>query len=313
MAGKKKIHFDGKTVELSNLGKIFFPDALLTKGDMVEYYRKVADTMVRHTAGRPVAMNRFPDGIDGKHFFHKDVPDYFPDWIETKRIEKESGILHQLVCNDAATLVYIANQGCITPHIWLSRVNKLHHPDKLVFDLDPPENGDFTPVRKAASVLRDTLKGELGLKSYVMTTGSKGIHVVVPLDASLEFDEVRKFARRVAKLISSRNPDEYTIETLRKKRKGRIFLDYLRNSYAQTSVAPYSVRARPGAPVATPLSWDEISRSSLTARTYTIENIFRRLGNKEDPWKDFFKNRQSIKSARNKLDDLIKKEDRDSD
>jgi len=307
MPGKKKIEIDGKVVELSHLDKVFFPDSRLTKGDMVEYYRRIADTMVPHMVDRAVAMKRFPDGMEGDSFFHKNVPDYFPDWIKTVTIEKENGKLHQLVVNDAATLVYIANQACITPHIWLSRADKLHYPDKLIFDLDPSDD-DFEPIQNCAKDIRDFLEDELGLKTYVMTTGSRGLHVVVPLDASVEFDEVRTFARRVAKLLSSRKPDDYTIETLIKKRRGRIFLDYLRNSYAQTSVAPYSVRARPGAPVATPLSWDEVGKSSLNARTYTIENIFRRLGNKEDPWKDFFGHRQSIKSAKNKLDELNKDE-----
>jgi bifunctional non-homologous end joining protein LigD len=202
-------------------------------------------------------------------------------------------------------LIYCANQASITQHIWLSKKDKLHYPDKMIFDLDPPE-GEFKVVRECAKDFRK-LFDELEMAAFLMTTGSKGIHLVLPLDRKAEFDEVREFAKDVAHLLADREPEKYTVETLKKKRKSRLFLDYLRNSYGQTAVAPYSLRARKGAPVATPLDWDEVGKKDLNAQSYHVGNIFRRLGRKEDPWKDFFKKSNSLTKARKKLDDMMEK------
>ncbi len=294
----ESVEIDGRTVELSNTGKVLFPEAGITKGDLVEYYRKVADTMLPHLRGRPVSMHRFPDGIDGKRFFQKDAPDYFPDWIRFEEVAKEGGTVRHVVCDDAATLVYLANQACITPHVWLSRVEHLERPDRLIFDLDPPEarsepgsGEDLRPVRRAARTVRDRLR-ELGLEPFLTTTGSRGFHVVVPLEPEAGFDEVRGFARTLAEDLAEREPDRLTVETRKEKRGDRVFLDYLRNGYAQTAVPPYAVRARPGAPVATPVEWDELD--GLDPRRYTVKNLFQRLGQKEDPWAEIDRHRVSI-------------------
>lgn len=292
------------TVKLSSLDKVLFPDEGITKGDLIDYYRRIADTMLPHMAGRPISMHRFPNGIHKAGFYHKEVPDYFPDWITRAAVQvEEEGVMQlQVICDKPETLVYLANQACVTPHIWLSRADKLHYPDKMIFDLDPP-GGEFDIVRLAARSLREILE-DIGLASFIMTTGSRGLHVVVPLDRSVDFDEVRLFAKDVAQLLVDKEPGRFTVETRKDKRDGRLFLDYLRNSYAQHGVAPYAVRAKPGAPVATPLDWEELANPNLTSASYTMQTIFQRLAHKQDPWKDMMRHAQSLKTPRRRLERL---------
>ncbi len=301
----RTIEVGSREIRLSSLDKVMFPDEGLTKADVVDYYLRMADTMLVHMVGRPLTMHRFPDGIDGDGFYQKEAPDYFPPWINRVpiEVEGEGQTQEQITCEDAATLVYLANQGCITPHIWLSKAERLRQPDKMIFDLDPPED-DFAIVRRAAVDLHDMLQ-EVGLPSFLMTTGSRGLHVVTPLDGSAGFDTVRAFARQLAEALAARHPDRLTTEQRKAQRRGRLFLDYLRNSYAQNSVAPYSLRAKPGAPVATPLDWDELQDSQLTSRRYTFHNIFRRLGQKADPWREFERYSVSLDEARNRLRQLL--------
>jgi bifunctional non-homologous end joining protein LigD len=281
-----------------------FPDEGITKGDLIDYYRRIADTMLPHMAGRPISMHRFPNGIHKAGFYHKEVPDYFPDWITRVAVQvEEEGVMQlQVICDKPETLVYLANQACVTPHIWLSRADKLHYPDKMIFDLDPP-GGEFDIVRLAARSLREILE-DIGLASFIMTTGSRGLHVVVPLDRSADFDEVRLFAKDVAQLLADKEPGRFTVETRKDKRDGRLFLDYLRNSYAQHGVAPYAVRAKPGAPVATPLDWEELANPNLTSASYTMQTIFQRLAHKQDPWKDMMRHARSLKTPRRRLERL---------
>ncbi|HYE58335.1 MAG TPA: non-homologous end-joining DNA ligase, partial [Rhodothermales bacterium] len=269
-------------VELTNLDRVLFPNRGLTKGDLVDYYRRVAERMVPLVAGRPLLLQRFPEGIDAPGFVQQHVPEHYPDFVTRATVEKEGGTVIHAVCDNAATLVFLANQGVITPHVWLSRTDDLHHPDRLIFDLDP-SNDDFEPVRGAAHAVRELLE-ELGLPAFVMTTGSSGLHVVVPLDLSADFDTVRSFARDASKVLVRRHGDLVTDEQRKAKRGGRVFLDVMRNTYAHTAVPPYAVRAKPGAPVATPLSWDELDDPDLHARRYTLETLFERLASIEDPW-----------------------------
>jgi bifunctional non-homologous end joining protein LigD len=293
-----------RTVEVSNRDKVFFPADGLTKGDLVDHYHRAAPHLLRHGRDRLVSMDRYPDGIDGPGFYHKDVPASFPDWITTQEVEKKGGgTLTQLVLADTATLVYLADQACITPHVWTSTVDRRNHPDRMVFDLDPPsDRGDrFAEVRWTARRLR-TLLEELDLVPFVMTSGSRGLHVHVPLDRGADHDAVRSFARDVAETLSRRHPARVTTEQRKKKREGRIFVDVLRNAYAQTVVVPYAVRALPGAPVATPLSWDELGRSGMSPRRYGIRNLFRRLGAVDDPWKGMGRHARSLRGARDALD-----------
>lgn len=298
-----------REIEISNPDKVLFPDAGLTKSDLIEYYEKVADVLLPHLEDRPISMHRFPDGIDGDDFYQKSVPDYFPDWIRRETVQKEEGGSNeQVVVDDAATLVYLANQACITPHPWLSRVDDVRRPDRMVFDLDPSGGldpfDDFDVIRETARRLREVLE-KVGLVPFVMTSGSRGLHIVVPLRRGAGFDAVRAFAKDVCDLLSRRHPDELTIAHKKKDRGDRIFLDYLRNGYGQTSVAPYSVRARPGAPVATPLGWDELGKSDLDPGTYTTRNLFRRLSQRDDPWKGIGRRARSIDEPRERLDALL--------
>jgi bifunctional non-homologous end joining protein LigD len=273
-----------RQIEVSNVDKVFFPAAGLTKGDLVDYYDRIGETMLPHVRDRALSLHRFPDGIEGNSFFQKDTPDYFPDWIGRKTLKKEGGTVDYTVCEEKATLVYVADQGCITPHVWLSKVDRPEHPDRMIFDFDPPEGSE--DVRLLHQVVRSgrELLNDIDVPAFVMTTGSAGYHVLVPLDRSAHFDEVRQLSRRLSEHLVVAMPEVTTVAQRKDRREGKIFIDYLRNSYAQTTVAPYSVRARPEAPIATPISWDELSGSE--PRSWTMENIFRRLGQVDDPWGD---------------------------
>ncbi|HSL59399.1 MAG TPA: non-homologous end-joining DNA ligase [Acidimicrobiales bacterium] len=291
-----------RSVELGNPDKVLFPDVGLTKRDLAEHYLRVADLALPHLRGRPLTMERHPDGIEASGFVQKEAPGHFPDWIRTVTVPKEGGEVTHVVCDDAATLVYLVDQACITPHVWLSTTDHLDRPDRLVVDLDPPRGADDPePVRFAARAVRDVLD-ELDLSSRLMTTGSKGVHLIVPLDGQLGFDEVRGLARRIAGVAAGRHDDRLTIAQRTDARRGRVFLDILRNGYAQTTVAPYAVRTRPGAPVATPIDWDELGR--VTPRRYTVSNLARRLGQKDDPWHDDGIGPQSLDDVAARLDDL---------
>lgn len=298
----KAVKVDGRKIELRRLDKVFFPESGITKGGVVDYYRRIAKVALPHYRGRPLTMHRFPDGIGGEGFFQKDVPGYFPDWVERVSLRKKDGRVDYIVADSAATLVYIANQGCITPHLALARADKPDHPDRMVFDLDPPGD-DFTAVQRAARRVKALLDA-LELPSFIQTTGSKGAHVVVPLDRTQGFDPVRAFARSAAEALAKRHPGELTVEQRKAKRKRRVFLDYMRNAYGQTAVAPYAVRAREGAPVATPLGWKEAGRGGLTAQSYNLSNIFRRLSQTGDPWAGIGRRAVSLKRARKRLSGL---------
>jgi len=260
----------------------------------------VAETMLPHLRGRPLSMQRFPRGVGERGFYAKEMPDYFPNWIDHADIEVlETGeVQPQVVCNDAATLIYLVDQACITPHTWLSRVPRLNQPDKLIFDLDPPQS--FETAREAARTLR-VLLAELELPAYLMTTGSRGLHIGIPLDGQADFDAVRAFAVDLAEALAQRAPDKLTTETRKNARRGRLFLDYLRNSYAQTSVPPYAVRARPGAPVATPIPWEELDDPELTSARYTVANVRDKIAREGDPWADFYDRGCSLTAAQKRL------------
>ena len=300
-----KLKFGRYTVETSNEEKLFFPDEEISKGDLIDYYQKIAEKLVPCVKERPLVMKRYPDGIKGESFFQKEIGDYFPDWIERVKVKKKGGTVTHVQCDNAATLVYLANQACIELHPWLSRSDKLHYPDQLIIDLDP-SGDDFSQAVFGARVLKE-LFDELDLKAFLKTTGSRGLHVLVPLDRRANFDKVREFAQDTAKLLAQRHSDKLTIEARKAKRRGRLLIDTARNAYAQTAVAPYAVRAKPGAPVATPLDWDEIGNKKLNSQSYNVRNIFRRLGRKTDPWKDLPRLGRSLKEARRRLDAILEK------
>jgi len=291
---------DGHEVRISRANKRLFRSPDITKLELAEYYRRISGVALRHYRSRALSMHRYPDGIESEGFFEKNIGDHFPDWIERKTLPKKGGEVTYVVANNAATLVYLADQACITPHLALSRIDRPDHPDRMVFDLDPSDE-DFAKVRTSARFLGELLN-ELKLACFVQTTGSRGLHVVVPLDRSAPFDRVRKFSHAVCRKLVERQPDLMTVEQRKNKRGSRVFLDDLRNAYGQTSVAPYAVRARPGAPIATPLEWDELERPDLDPRRYTISNIFRRLGQIDDPWAGIARNARGIAGAERLLD-----------
>ena len=295
------------TVELSNTGKVLFPDDNVTKGDLVAYYERAAGLMLPFLRDRPISMTRYPDGITAGGIVQKNVPRYFPDWITRARVRKEGGSLQQVICDKPATLVYLANQACIEVHAFLSRLDRIGNPDQLIFDLDPPDADRFGEVRTIALLLRELLEDELGLATFVKTTGGKGLHVHVPLNASADFDTAREFAHGVAALLAARNPGLATVEQRREKRDGLVYLDIMRNAYAQLAVAPYSVRARPGATVATPLSWDELDDATLRPGQFTIRTLpdrISKLSGGGDPWAGLGRRRSGLARAQRILQRL---------
>jgi bifunctional non-homologous end joining protein LigD len=290
-------------VDITHPDKQLFPADGITKADLAGYYEAVAEWMVPHVRGRPLSMLRFPDGIEGQGFFHKNVPNHYPDWIRRVEVDKRGGtVVHALVC-DADTLVYLVGQNTITPHVWLSRADRIRQPDRVVFDLDPAPGADFAAVRRAARWTGELLR-EIGLEPFAQVTGSKGIHVWTPLRRRATFEDVRPFARDLAELLAARHPDELTTEFRKAERGGRILVDVMRNAYAQTAVPPYAVRPRAGAPVATPIEWDELSDSKLRPDRWTVKNVLRRLRSKGDPWTDIASFARGVSRARKRLDSL---------
>ena len=244
---------------------MLFPDGI-TKGDLIRYYQEIAGVMLPYLRDRPLSLARYPEGITGERIFQKNVGRHFPDWIPRAEVDKAGGELCQVLAEKPADLVYLANQASIELHALLSRTGALHQPDQLIFDLDPPGDDRFDDVRTVALRLRAILTDDLGLTSFVKTTGSRGLHVEVVLNAQEDFDTVREFARQVAMVLAAAEPGLVTVEPRKAARGDRIYADIMRNGYAQTAVAPYSVRAHPGAPVAVPLHWDEVADPQLSPR-----------------------------------------------
>lgn len=289
------IKVGGHIIETSNEDKILFPSSKITKSDLINYYHKVGKLMLPYVKDRPISMVRYPSGVDKEGFFQKEAGEYFPSWIKTKKIKNKQikGSTNYVVINNVATLVYLANQACIAPHIWLSKIDKINYPDKIVFDLDPAGK-DFSMVQDGAMIIKTAVE-KFNLMSYVMTTGSKGVHVVIPIKRVHTFDFVHNFTNELAKYLVENNKNLFTLEMRKNKRKKLVFIDFLRNAFGQTSVAPYAVRARKIPGVATPISWKELQSSSLKPNKYTIKNIFKHLDKNEDPWKNMLKSAKAIK------------------
>jgi bifunctional non-homologous end joining protein LigD len=279
-------------VEITNPDRVLFPDDGITKGDLVDYYAEVADVMLPHVKGRPLTLWRYPRGIDQQGFVQQDFADAMPDWMSSAEVAKENGTVVHPVADRREALVWLANQNCITPHAWLSRRDRLDEPDQVIFDLDPSTN-DFATVRATARALADVLD-DLGLAPFLKTTGSRGLHVVTPISRGPDYDTVRRFARDVARVVADDEPAHRTVEQRKAKRGDRVYLDVMRNAYAQTAVSPYAVRARRGAPVATPLEWDELDRRGLRADRFTIRDIPKRIAENGDPWADLQRRARSL-------------------
>jgi bifunctional non-homologous end joining protein LigD len=273
-----------RRVPLTHPDKELFSDPPITKLMLARHYEQVAAAMIPHVRDRPLALQAFPNGIDAPGFFMKSVPKYFPDWIATVEVPKRGGSLTQVLARDAATLVYLAGQNVITPHIWLSRADRPWEPDRLIIDLDPSPGIGFAEVRAAARDAGERLR-ESGLAAYAMVTGSRGVHVVSPLRRGPGFGDVHGFARALAEAMVAANPEQLTLEWHRAERGARIYVDVNRINYAQHAVAPYGVRPRPGGPVAMPIHWDELSDRALKPDRWTIADAGDRLRSEGDAWK----------------------------
>ena len=272
-----------RDLRLSNLDKVFWPEEGYTKGDMIEYYRTVSEWLLPYLKNRPLVLTRYPDGIDGKSFYQKNAPEFVPRWIH--RVSVWSGSsereIEYFVCDDEDALVYIANMGAILLHVWPSRVESIQNPDFCIVDLDP-KGAPFAHVVKLARAVK-TLCDEIGLESFVKTTGSTGLHVLVPLGGQCTFDQSRMLGQLIARIIEAEHPDIATTLRNPASRGGRVYLDFLQNRHGQLLVAPYSVRPLPGAPTSAPLEWSEVN-GRLTAQRFNIKNLPTRLRRKKrDP------------------------------
>jgi len=282
-------------IDISHPDKRIFPADKLTKQDLVDYYRKIAPTILPYLKDRPLTLRAFPDGIEQDGFFQKHAPDHFPDYI--KRLDvplrsKAGESIEMASADEERDLVYLANQNVVELHVALATGEALASPDQMIFDLDPSDQ-DFEKVRELAFELRSLLE-RYELPCFVKTTGSRGLHVHVPLRGEDRFERVKPVARQLAEEVLDNCPSIATLEHRKEKRGNRVFIDYLRNDYGMTAIAPYSLRALKGAPVATPISWDELGGRDSEPQSWGLKNIFRRLGGKEDPWAGFNRRRVSL-------------------
>ena len=284
--------------------KIMFPDDGITKGELASYYEAIAPVMLPHLRRRPITMERFHRGIAAPGFFQKDVVKGFPEWLKRVEVPKHGGTVHHPIANDLRSLLWLANQNSITIHVWPSRVPNLYNPDICIFDLDPSKEDDFDTLRAAALQLRDLLD-ELGLPSWIKTSGSKGFHIAVPLNGKSDFGEVARFAHTVGRVLVSRDPDHLTQEFLKVDRGSRILVDTGRNGYSATYAATYTVRARPGAPVSAPCTWEEIERGDVGPKTFTLRTMAQRIAAVGDLWADMLKTKKSLKHAIDRVSESV--------
>jgi bifunctional non-homologous end joining protein LigD len=275
-----------RRVRITHPEKVLFPDDGITKEDLAEYYAAVAGAMVPHVRDRPLNLWRWNNGIDHDVVVQQAIPKGAPEWVRTVKVHRRRGgdVVHA-VGGEAATLVWLANQNCITPHAWTARCDRPDHPDRIIFDFDPADDGadHFEAIRAGALALGDLLRGH-GLQPFAMTSGSRGIHVVAPLRRGPDSDRVRTVAGELAEEVAGLQPETLTTSWRKAGRGGRVLVDAARNTYAQTAVAPYAVRAKPGAPVATPLAWEELSDPDLSPRRFTLRDVPSRLSSRGDPW-----------------------------
>jgi bifunctional non-homologous end joining protein LigD len=283
--------------------KILFPGEGITKGELASYYEMIAPLMLPHLRRRPVTMERYHRGIGAPGFFQKDVSKGFPEWLERVEVPKHGGTVHHPLANDTRSLLWLANQNSITIHVWPSRTPNLYNPDICVFDLDPSLEDAFDTLRTAALNLRDLLD-ELGLPSWIKTSGSKGFHIAVPLDGKSDFGTVARFAHLVGKVLVQRDPENLTQEFHKVDRGSRILVDTGRNGYSATYAATYTVRAKPGAPVSAPCTWEEVERGDVGPRTFTVRNMAERVAKAGDLWSDMLRKKRSLKRPIERLKKL---------
>jgi bifunctional non-homologous end joining protein LigD len=296
--------FGARVIQISHPERVLFPDDGLTKADLAAYHASIADVLVPHIAGRPLMLQRFPEGIGGAGFYQKEAGRGVPGWIRLVEARKSGGVVRHPVVDDAAALLALTNLSTVSFHRWGSRADRLEHPDLLIIDLDPSTD-DFETVRRSAHWTREVLE-ELDLAAYLQLTGSRGIHVMVPLDRSADTEEVAAFANGVALVLVARHPDELTVETRKASRDRRLYVDVARNAWAQTSVAPYSVRPRRGAPVATPITWQELDEPEQRGDRWSTRTVGDLLAARPDPWRDMSRHARSLGRRREQLDELVR-------
>ena len=283
--------------------KILFPDDGITKGELASYYEMIAPVMLPHLRRRPITMERFHRGIAAPGFFQKDVSKGFPDWLVRVEVPKKDGTVHHPIANDTRSLLWLANQNSITIHVWPSRTPNLYNPDICIFDLDPSQEDALEPLRAAALNVRDLL-AELGLPSWIKTSGSKGFHIAVPLDGKSDFGTVARFAHAVGTIMVRRYPEKLTQEFHKVDRGGRILVDTGRNGYSATYAATYTVRAKPGAPVSAPCKWEELERGEVGPKTFTLRSMAQRIAEVGDLWTDLLRKKRSLRQPIERLKKL---------
>ena len=283
--------------------KVLFPDDGITKGELAAYYEAIAPIILPHISARPITMERYPAGIGKKGFWQKDVSKGFPPWLERIAVPKKDGTVHHPLVSDTRSLLWVTNQNTITQHVWTSRAPNLYYPDVCVFDLDPSREDEPDELRAAALALREILK-ELGLVTWVKTSGSKGFHILVSLDGSARMGEVARFAHAIGALLVAQQPERFTQEFSKVDRGGRILVDTGRNGYSATFAAAYTVRAKRGAPISAPCTWTEVERGDVQPRTFTLRTMADRVATVGDLWSDLHERGSSLRQPIERLKKL---------
>jgi bifunctional non-homologous end joining protein LigD len=280
---------------LSHPQKKLFPTTGITKQQVAEYYENVLDFIFPHIKDRPLMVERFPEGVDKKGFVQKNFDEDLPDYVQTVRLANLSreGETEYMLCQNTKSLAYLVNLDCVTPHSWLSRADKPDLPDKMVIDLDPADVTYYEEVVRTAFILKSMLE-DANMCPHVMTTGSRGLHIVCPLRRNRSFDRVRLFLKDLTERAAEMHSDLMTTDIRKDKRGERIYLDIARNTYGQTAVVPYALRAMPHAPVATPLRWTELDREAVHPQKFNMKNILDRLADEGDVWDNFYRHKRKL-------------------
>jgi bifunctional non-homologous end joining protein LigD len=303
LSGDLNVKIGPHVVSLTNLGKVYWPDAGYTKGDLIKYYYEVSRYLLPYLKDRPLIMKRYPEGIAGKSFHQHDV-DEAPTFVRTVQLEAEGHAVDYILGDNLATLLYMANLGAIERHPWHSRVRNLDRPDWFVFDLDPGQGIEFTTICELALVVKDVLD-QLRLESYAKTSGSRGLHVYVPIKPDYTYEQVASFAEQVARIVARQATRIATVErALAARRPGQIYLDHMQNARGKSVVAPYSVRPRAGATVSAPVSWGEVRRARIRIEDFTIKNMLPRIARRGDHFKAVLNRRQSLSAALEQISEL---------
>jgi bifunctional non-homologous end joining protein LigD len=277
-------------VKFTNLDKVLFPQLRITKAQLIEYYIRIAPKMLRFLSNRPLVLTRYPDGVDKESFYEKDAPEGTPSWVKTSKIYSETAQrdVNYVLCNDLDTLIWLANLAAIEIHIPLSTIESRDKPDLVFFDLDPEPPSSYEDAEVVALLIKEKLD-QLGLVSYIKTSGKKGLHILVPIVREHTFKETRDFVHRIGRLLAKER-ENVVSEFSDTKKPGKVFMDYLQNSYGRTNVCPYSLRGVPTATVSTPLEWSDVKKRIKPAEftIFTVPSL------KKDPWKDIFDNKQKL-------------------